>query len=33
LIICDERPGRNWDEKIYERIERCGDREIHVWGV
>jgi hypothetical protein len=33
LIICDERPGRNWDEKIYERIERRGDREIHVWGV
>jgi hypothetical protein len=33
LIICDERPGRSWDEKIYERTERCGDREIHVWGV
>jgi hypothetical protein len=33
LIICDARPGRNWDEKIYERTERCDGREIHVWGV
>jgi hypothetical protein len=33
LIICDERPGRSWDEKIYERIELCGNREIHVWGA
>jgi hypothetical protein len=33
LIICDERPGRSWDEKIYDRIERCGGREIHIWGV
>jgi hypothetical protein len=33
LIICDERAGRSWDEKIYERTERCGDREIHVWGI
>ena len=33
LIICDERRKRSWDEKIYERIECCGGREIHVWGV
>jgi hypothetical protein len=33
LVVCDERPGRSWDEKIYERTERCGEREIHVWGV
>jgi hypothetical protein len=33
LIICDERPGRSWDEKIYDRIERCAGREIRVWGV
>jgi hypothetical protein len=33
LIICDERAGRGWDEKIYDYTERCGSREIHVWGV
>jgi hypothetical protein len=33
LIICGERPGRSWEEKIYDGIERYGDREIHVWGV
>jgi hypothetical protein len=33
LIICDERPGRSWDEKIYERPEHLAGREIHVWGV
>jgi hypothetical protein len=33
LIICDERLGRSWDDKFYERAEHCGDREIHVWGV
>jgi hypothetical protein len=33
LIVCDERPGRTWDEKIYERIERHDNRDIHVWGV
>ena len=36
LIICDERLGRGWDDKIYERnekSERSGDLEIKVWGV
>jgi hypothetical protein len=39
LIICDERAGRGWDEKIYDRLERppksekSGTRDIHVWGV
>jgi hypothetical protein len=33
LVVCDERSGRSWDEKIYERPERCADREIRVWGV
>jgi hypothetical protein len=33
LIICDERTGRGWDEKIYDRIERSGTRDIHIWGV
>jgi hypothetical protein len=33
LIICDERPGIDWDEKIYERAERSGDIEITVWGM
>jgi hypothetical protein len=33
LIVCDERRERNWDEKIYERIEFAHGREIHIWGV
>jgi len=33
LIICDERPGKEWGGKIYESIERCGDWEIKVWGI
>ena len=33
LIVCDERPGRGWDERIYERAKRGGDWEISVWGV
>jgi hypothetical protein len=33
LIICDERAGRGWDEKIYERLERNGTRDIHIWGM
>ena len=33
LIICDERPERGWDDKIYECLELSGDLEIKVWGV
>jgi hypothetical protein len=36
LIVCDERAGRSWDEKIYYRLQRpekAGTRDIHVWGV
>jgi hypothetical protein len=31
LIVCDERAGRGWDEKIYDRESETGD--IHIWGV
>ena len=33
LLICDERPGRSWDEKIYSRTESFDGREIRVRGV
>ena len=33
LIICDERPDRKWNEKIYERSEKVGDYEINIWGI
>ena len=33
LIVCDERPGQEWDGKIHERSERIGNWEIKVWGV
>jgi hypothetical protein len=35
LVICDERPGISWDEKIYDRVEQAAghDKKIHVWGM
>ena len=33
LVICDERPGQGWNDKIHERSERSGDFEIMVWGM
>jgi hypothetical protein len=33
LMVCDERRGKSWDEKIYDRFEHRNGREIHVWGV
>ncbi|MHC6203705.1 ATP-binding protein [Breznakiellaceae bacterium SP9] len=33
LIICDERHGKTWDAKIYERIEAYNGQSIHIWGV
>jgi hypothetical protein len=33
LLVCDERPGRTWDEKIYEHSEDFGGREMGVWGL
>ena len=33
LIVCDERSGRGWNDKIYERSEHSGNWEIKVWGV
>jgi hypothetical protein len=33
LVICDERPGWRWDEKICEREEECGGKTIRVWGM
>jgi hypothetical protein len=33
LVICDERPGRSWDEKIFEREEKTGGRNVKIWGL
>jgi hypothetical protein len=36
LVVCDQRAGRGWDEKIYDRLEGCGrigTRNIHIWGM
>jgi hypothetical protein len=33
LIICDERPRRSWDNKVYERVEHCDHQRITLWGV
>jgi hypothetical protein len=33
LIICDQRSGKSWDEKIYDFVENYNELPIHVWGV
>jgi hypothetical protein len=33
LVICDERTGHGWDEKIYDRVEHGDTRDIHIWGM
>ncbi|GHV38936.1 hypothetical protein FACS1894187_18330 [Synergistales bacterium] len=33
LVICDERPGKTWDEKVYERVEEYSGRSVLVWGA
>ncbi|GHS89520.1 hypothetical protein AGMMS49957_12920 [Synergistales bacterium] len=32
LVICDERPDKTWDEKVYERTEDYDGRNVGVWG-
>ena len=33
LVIFDRSEGRRWDDKIFRREERIGDRTITVWGM
>ncbi len=33
LLICDARPARKWDEKIYRQHEKYEERDICVWGL
>jgi len=33
LILFDRRPGRSWEERIWRREERRGERVIQVWGT
>ncbi|MDR1732239.1 MAG: hypothetical protein LBR61_09145 [Synergistaceae bacterium] len=33
LVVCDQRPDRSWEEKIYDHLDRFNDRAIHVWGM
>jgi len=33
LILFDRRPGRSWEERIWRRDERSGEREVAVWGA
>jgi hypothetical protein len=32
LVLFDPRPGRSWDERIYWREERVGERIVHLVG-
>ena len=33
LVIFDRRSEKNWDEKIYDKVEQIGNKTIHVWGM
>ena len=33
LVIFNRNPETAWDEKIWQRDESCGTREIGVWGM
>jgi hypothetical protein len=33
LVIFDRRPGRAWEERIFQRQERYGNTAITVWGM
>jgi len=33
LLIFDRTPGKSWDEKIFIREERVGDRQIRIYGM
>ena len=33
LVIFDRTPGKRWEDKIFRRAERSGDRTITVWGM
>ena len=33
LVVFDTRPGRSWEERLYRRHERVGDKAVTVWGA
>ena len=33
LVIFDRTAGKRWEDKIFRRTERSGDRTITVWGM
>ena len=33
LVVFDTRPGRSWEERLYRRDERVGDKAVTVWGA
>ncbi len=33
LVVFDTRPGRSWDQRLYRREERVGERSVTVWGA
>ena len=33
LVVFDTRPGRSWEERLYRRDERVGDKAVTVWGT
>ncbi len=33
LVVFDTRSGRSWEERLYRRDERVGDKAVTVWGA
>ena len=33
LVLFERRPGIAWDERIWQRVQAHGGREIGVWGA
>ena len=33
LVVFDTRPGRSWEERLYRREERVGEKAVTVWGA
>ena len=33
LVVFDRHEGRTWEEKVFRREERIGERAVTVWGM
>ena len=33
LVILDQRPGKSWEERVFQREEIVGETPVTVWGI